>query len=236
LGFRQNPRVLCNVRLGGRYTTIMVGEAGGTYRISAVLGPPGDGDDRASPPPGCDARCPRASAGRHAADSTTRPMTQPRRPRTLLFLLLFLLWIDAKTLGTVVFPSTSASYHVFVGLGLAWVHFVLAAVTIALAATATGYLWRPEPGWINAVLVALGFYAVQTVVEAALMVRHLPAARAAWVAGRQARGLPLHPDRIDQVFSPDVLWRGAGAMVVFLAVLAVAGWRRRDFAYPQEAE
>lgn len=79
-----------------------------------------------------------------------------KRPKSLLVLLIFFCWVDARSLGWLVFPQTSASYHFYNALGQPWLHFFAQSVTVALAGAATGYLWRPKPGWLEATLVALG--------------------------------------------------------------------------------
>jgi hypothetical protein len=156
-------------------------------------------------------------------------MPRPKRPRTLSILLVFLLWVDARTFGSLVFPKTSGSYHFFVALDAVWVHFLFGAVTVALAVTATGYLWKASAGWANAVLIAFGVYALQTVIETAVMLRNLPLARTAYAAGREMRGLPVRPDRLDEMFTAQGMYMAAGWTLLILAVLAVAAWRRRDF-------
>jgi hypothetical protein len=143
--------------------------------------------------------------------------------------LVFFVWLDARSFGWLVLPEKSASYHFYSALDLAWAHFAICAITAALALTATGYLWRPVYGWAQASLVALAAYAVQTVAGAAVMVRHIPEARAAWLASRSARGLPLHEDRVDAVLAPGALWTATWISLALMAVMAAAIWRHRAF-------
>lgn len=160
----------------------------------------------------------------------------PRRPRSLLVLLLFFCWLDARALGWIVFPRASASWHFYEALGAAWLHYVLQAVTVALAATATGYLWRPSDGWLQSSLLAIGVLSATTLAGTWMTVRHLDLARSSYAASREARGLPVPPERLAELFTPGALWGAAAAMLVAMALLAALAWRRRDWAAPDDAE
>ena len=155
--------------------------------------------------------------------------TARRRPRTATVILVFLLWIDGRTFWGIVFPRTSASFHFYSAIDNEWLHWVLSALTVALAVTATGYLWRPVAGWAYAVLIALGVYALQAVVGTVYMVRHLDLAREAYVTARQIRHLPVRPETADRIFTPDALWLTTLGLVVVLAIMAAAAWTRRNF-------
>ena len=156
-------------------------------------------------------------------------MTRRRRPRVLTALLVFFLWVDAKTIGTLVLPSTSGGYYFFDAIGHRWVHFALGVVTVALALTATGYLWRPVAGWFEASMVALAAYALQIVAVTAWMTRRLPEARAATAESRTARGLPGHEEALEAIITPAALWTTTVILMVILALLAAAARRHRGF-------
>ena len=162
-------------------------------------------------------------------------MASPKRPKSLLALLLFFCWVDARSLGGLIFPKTSGSYHFYESLGRPWIHFALQILMVALAATATGYLWRPKRGWLEASLLALGTFAVSAVAGTWYSIQHLDVVRSSYAAGRTARGLPAPTERLDQMFRPEVLWMGTVGMVAFLAILAGLAWRRREYVAPEQA-
>jgi len=144
--------------------------------------------------------------------SHDRMMEPARRPKTLLLLLVFFCWVDARSLGWIVFPSTSGSYHLYAALDQLWIHYAMCVMTIALAATATGYLWRPQAGWFEATMAALSFFALSGLASVWHTLHHLDVARNAYAVGRAARSLPVAPERLAETFTAEVLWRGAFAM------------------------
>jgi hypothetical protein len=159
-------------------------------------------------------------------------MAPTRRPRPVLGLLVLFLWIDGKSLGLVFFPERGPGYHFYSLLGAGWVHFALGILTAALAATATGFLWRPVRGWFGPAAIALGFYIVQVVFAAALMTANLDVAREATTLARRARDLPARPDEITAVVSPLGIWAAAGLLVIVATVLALGAWRHRHYHAP----
>lgn len=158
------------------------------------------------------------------------PASAPRRPKSLLALLLFFCWVDARALGWIIFPNTSASHHFYVALDQLWLHYVLQAVTIAFAATATGYLWRPIAGWFESSMVGLVVFGLTTVGGAWYTVRHLDVARSSYAASRERRGFPATPEQLAGAFTPEFIWASALTMVAILLVLAALAWRNRAFA------
>ena len=173
---------------------------------------------------------PSAEFGRPSRNAPHSAMpTARRRPRTVTVILVFLLWIDGRTLWSIIFPRTSASFHFYSAINAEWVHWVLSALTLAFAVTAVGYLWRPAAGWAYAVLIALGFYVLQTVVETAYMVQHLDLARETYMTARQIRHLPARPETADRIFTPDALWLTTLGLVVVMVIMAAMAWRKRDF-------
>jgi hypothetical protein len=162
-------------------------------------------------------------------------MVSSKRPRGLLVLLVFFCWLDARSLGWLVFPAKSAGYHFWAALGRPWVHFGLETLTVALAATATGYLWRPKAGWPLASGMALGVLAAQSVWGVWFMGRHVAVAKEAYLAGRAARGLPVSPERAAELFSPATLQYSALGLLALLALLGWFTWRHRHYVTPREA-
>jgi hypothetical protein len=157
-----------------------------------------------------------------------------RRPRTLLALAAVFCWVTGQGLEGLTLPARSASYHFLSGLGVAPLHFVLEAITVAVALAALSYLWRGRYGWVQTSLVALGYLAVQSTALTLLMLGNLASARASYVASRADRGLPVDPEGVEELLSPAVLVVG---LVISLTLFAIAGllaWRRRDYVAPDD--
>lgn len=159
-----------------------------------------------------------------------------RRPRTLLLLLLFFCWVEARALGWIVFPKTSGSYLLYAALDQMWVHYATCVLTVALAATAAGYLWRPKAGWFEATMLALSVFGVSGLAGMWYTLQHVDAARDAYAASRVARGLPVEPERLAKIFSAEALWFGALVMTAFYVLLAAMAFRRREYVHSAETD
>jgi hypothetical protein len=160
--------------------------------------------------------------------------TGPRatRPRTLLVLIMVLCWQAGRGIEGLVLPERSTAYNFLRALGLEWLHFVLDLITVAVALAALGYLWRARPGWVQTVLAALGYFAVQAVLLTALMLRSVDRAREAFLASRSARGQPVDPERVTRLFEMGWLeWRLVTSLT-FFALAAWLAWRRRAYVGP----
>ena len=156
------------------------------------------------------------------------------RPRTLLFLIVVLCWQAGRGVEGLVLPEGTTAYQFFRGLGLAPLHFVLDALTVAVALAALGYLWRARPGWVQSALVALGYFAAQAVTLTVLMLRDVERARSAFLASRSARGQVLDAERVERLFAMGWLeWRLVMSLT-FFALAAWLAWRRRTYVGPDE--
>lgn len=152
-----------------------------------------------------------------------------RRPKTLLALLLLFCWAEAKTLGYLIFPTTSPSYLFFASLGYSWAHFVIAIPSAALAATAIGYLTFPRPGWFEVTLVAT-CYSLATSIGMALYTNtHLAVYRDAYAAARETRGAAISQERLDTMFQPSLILYTVIASVLFNGIVLFLAWRRREY-------
>jgi hypothetical protein len=156
-------------------------------------------------------------------------MARLARPKTLLLLLFFVCWVEARNLAFLFFPDMSSSYSYWDALDLAWVHFAITIVTVALAATAASYLWYPRYGWFQVTTLLIACMAVSTVGVTLHMTQHADVARAAFESGRSARGLAVPPERLEQMFQPATLLFAAIIAVVFFSLIEAVAWRRRDY-------
>ena len=158
----------------------------------------------------------------------------PTRPRILLVLIAVLCWQAGRGIEGLVLPARSTVYQFFRSLGLTPIHFVLDALTVAVALAALGYLWRARAGWVQSALVALGYFAAQAVFVTAFMLGAADRARAAFVASRAARGEAADPERAAQVFAMGFLeWRLVMSLTVF-ALAAWLAWRHRGYVGPDD--
>lgn len=151
------------------------------------------------------------------------------RPKTLLALLFFVCWVEARHLAFLFFPDMSGTYHYWVALNHTWVYFAITLVTVALAATAASYLWYPRPGWFPVTSILIGFLSVSTLAGTLHMMANADTARVSYESGRASRGFPVSPERLDTMFQPTTLLLAALMAIVFFAIIEAAAWRRRDY-------
>lgn len=159
----------------------------------------------------------------------------PSRPRTLLVLIAVLCWQAGGGVEGLVLPERNTAYQFFRALGLAPIHFLLDAITVAVALAALGYLWRGRAGWVQSALVALGYFAVRASAVTVLMLASADRARTAFLASRGARGQMLDPVRVDRLFELGWLqWRLVMSLTLF-GLAALLAWRRRAYVGPDDA-
>lgn len=151
------------------------------------------------------------------------------RPKTLWFLIIFLGWIFAKQLDALIFYSSNANYLFFTAIGISYVHFLIGLPTALLGGFAVWYLLKPEP---KGLLVALGFLmfiAVSTLVETWFISGDLETAKQAYLTYRESRGLPLHLDFIDRMYSMQAIPVLAASVIAILALCALLLFWKRDY-------
>jgi hypothetical protein len=143
---------------------------------------------------------------------------------------LFLLWSSLRALWSVLLAETNPNYRLAseLGFGLLFVGGQMVYTLLGVTGAAAVW-WR----WRNAMPLATAALAVYTAMTLSglLQMRANPvAARNAYAASREARGLPLPPGRLDELFSPagqKLAW-GIGA-VLCLGPLGLLWWRREEF-------
>lgn len=155
-----------------------------------------------------------------------------KRPKTIWLLIIFLGWIFAKQIDALVFYSSNANYLFFTAIGISYVHFLLGLPTALLGGFAVWYLLRPEP---KGLLVALGFLmliALSTIVETWYISGDLETAKQAYLTYRESRGLPLHLDLIDRMFSMQTITMFMACFLALLVVCTLLLYWKRDYFHP----
>jgi hypothetical protein len=155
-----------------------------------------------------------------------------RRQRSLWTRLvaLFLLWSSLRAVWSVLLAEVDPNYRLASELGFGAL-FVGGQVVYALvgvtAAAAVWWRWRSA---LPLGSTALAIYAAMTV-SGLLQMRSNPvAAKNAYAASREARGLPVRPERLDELFSPTgqrFAW-AIGALLCF-GPLVVLWWHQDEF-------
>jgi cbb3-type cytochrome oxidase subunit 3 len=152
-----------------------------------------------------------------------------KRPKTIWLLIVFLGWVFAKQADALVFYSSNANYLFFTAIGMPYFHFLLVLPTVLLGGFAVWYLLRPEP---KGLLVALGFLmfiALSTIIETWFISGDLETAKQAYLTYRESRGLPLHLDVIDRMYSMQTITMFVAIFLAILAVCTILLLRKREY-------
>ena len=154
----------------------------------------------------------------------------PKLPFVSRALPYLLSWLAARSLYFLYLGTEDPEYRIAAEAGfgpLLWGAEILFAFLAVGGAVGMWLRWRHT---INLATAALAVYASILTFQLWQMEQDPARARRAYLASREARGLPIREDRLDQMFSSSgrrVAWLlGAGFALVPLGVLL---WRRRDF-------
>jgi hypothetical protein len=156
-----------------------------------------------------------------------------KQPLIVRLLRLFLLWLAVRALYFLYIASEDPEYRMAseAGFGPAlWLGELLFAF---LATGAIAGMWLRWRHTVTLTVAALGVYASILGFQLWQLERDPDQARRAYVASREARGLPVSDDRLDAMFSPAgrrAFWL-LGAAFCFVP-LAIVLWRRADFEPP----
>ena len=152
-----------------------------------------------------------------------------RRSRWIAFVEIFLMWTGARSIYSAVLYQIDPNYRVATVAGYGTV--VVAAEgllgVIAIGAAVAIYL-RYRHALMMAT-AALALYTGLTLVGVLQTSANLPAAREAYKASREARGLPVTAEQLDRLFSPEsiaMLWVIAAVRCIPPYVILV--WRKHE--------
>ena len=155
-----------------------------------------------------------------------------RRQRSLWtgLLALFLLWSSLRAVWSILLAEVDPNYRLASELGFGAL-FVGGQVVYALfGVTAAAAVWWRWHTALPLGTTALAIYAAMTV-SGLLQMRSNPvAAKHAYAASRVARGLPMRPERLEELFSPAgqrLAW-GLGALFC-LGPLGILWWHQDEF-------
>jgi hypothetical protein len=157
------------------------------------------------------------------------PSSTRRRSWWIRFIEGFLLYIGGRAILFAGLAEKDPTYRMAMeaGFGPQLITVQLLFGVLAWATAAAVHL-RYE----RAFLMTLGVMALYTALTIATLMQttsNLPAAREAYRASREARGLPITDDRLDRLFSPDavpMLWITAALLCV--PPLLILVWRKHE--------
>jgi hypothetical protein len=154
-----------------------------------------------------------------------------RRPSVWTRLVaVFLLWSSLRALWSVLLADTNPSYRLASELGFGTLFVAGQTVYTLVGVTAAAAIWWHWRIAVPLGTAALALYAAMTLSGLLQMQVNPVAARKAYAESREARGLPIRAERLDELFSPagqKLAW-GIG-LVLCLVPLGLLWWRRGEF-------
>jgi hypothetical protein len=159
---------------------------------------------------------------------------EPRRPWYSRLLPYYLLWLALRTLYFLYLGSADSNYRMAAEAGYGATHWTAQLVCAFLAVGgAVGLVLRWKHG-VSITLAALALYTSVTVFQLWRMEQDPEATKRAYVASREARGLPVREEALDVMFSETgrrLAWTTAA--ILNLGPLVVLLRRRADFEPPE---
>ena len=142
---------------------------------------------------------------------------------------IFLAWSGLRAIYSFTLGQSDPAYRLALEVGTRIpVHF-LNLIYGLLAIAAAVSLWRRRRKGFRLAAVALALYTASTLFGLAQIRNHPEAARQAYAASREARGLPIRPERLDEMFSES----GQRAVTVIGLAMCIIPfglllWRRKE--------
>jgi hypothetical protein len=154
-------------------------------------------------------------------------MTGPRRRSIWIrYVEVFLIWVGARAIYNLVLYLIDPNYRAAIGSALL---VVLEGLFGALALGAAVSIYLRFRHALMMSTAALALYTGITAAEVFNAPANLPAARAAYKASREARGVPVSEERLDLMFSADslrMLWVIAALLCIPPYVILL--WRKHE--------
>ena len=156
-------------------------------------------------------------------------MAPRKRSWWIRFVEIFLLWIGGRAIFFSVLTVIDPNFRRALGFDY-WQ--VLLAVDVLFGILALGAGVAIYLRYRHALMMAtaaLAIYTGSTIFEVVRTSSNLPAAREAYRASREARGLPIRERQLDQLFSPEampMLWVTAAVLCIPPYVILL--WRKHE--------
>lgn len=148
------------------------------------------------------------------------------KSKGIVFLIVWFIWSAGQDLDSIVRYSIKADYYIYSSNNMAPIFFIFVFLVFSLNIMTIYSLFRP---------VAIGFYAAIAAIAAlalgfvhntlsfTLALGNLAGVKSAYRIGREVRGLPVRPETLDAVFTPQAMQLGlyASALLYCVALFIV---------------
>jgi hypothetical protein len=156
-------------------------------------------------------------------------MTPEKQSRWIRFVELFLLWLGGRSVFNVVLYQMDPNFRAANDGGFGPFLVIAEALLAFLAFGAAVAIFVRYRHALMMGTAALALYTGLSVAGIMQLSSNLPAAREAYKASREARGVPLSDERLDAMFSPVMipfLWLTAAALCI--PPYAILVWRKHE--------
>jgi hypothetical protein len=152
-----------------------------------------------------------------------------RRSKLLILVAFYFAYLAARGIEDLLLHDQSAGYIVHANVGLL-PHYLGASIALtALAAASAVLLWKRHPLGLYIGLVTLALGLVEFLLELEVWASDLDLAKQAYAINRSARGFPIAPGLLDEMFTPTGIYvvRTVALWMTGLPILLLlVGWSR----------
>lgn len=160
-----------------------------------------------------------------------------KRPKTIILLMVIYAYFFIRGIGSALLFSSNPNYYLFNQAGIGFLYFILSIPVLILTGVTLQYLWKPKPigFWIALSGIALGF--VSNLISFFIGLANPELMQQAYILSREARGLPVRPERIEQLLSPTGIIITLGVTLsISLILVALFIWKRNYFFQEEATE
>lgn len=155
---------------------------------------------------------------------------------SIIILVIWFTWSAGSDLYNLLRTTASTDYYIFSSNNLTALFFLFGVVIFLLDALTVYFLFRPAPAGFYVGLSALAVSLIQNIMSVLLAVSDLPGVRAAYAAGREARGLSVREEALDMMFTPGAMYFVLALLVLLKAVIAFLIIRNRRYFYRHQPD